>query len=148
MRPLRKNRLFSKFTKFLQKDEKFLILVEKRELVKFEREKGIYLGSESSFNKVRPALLIISANEEQIYFKLLFLTASKIGQIAIDLNLCPQKTKLCSKFPFYPRSYLFAERRLGYFCIKLKTMELLEKVHYCGRCENLEELEKIPLVEL
>ncbi|QER42713.1 hypothetical protein F1847_08145 [Thermodesulfobacterium sp. TA1] len=98
------------------------------------------LGS-SNPKKIRPCIFWKEA--ETGYYKLVFLTASYISPLKIDLSLCFQKQKICSKFPFYNTSYVISP--LGKpLCISLKSPEdLLSDFIYCGSCEDLEILDTL-----
>lgn len=141
-------KIFSELKRLLREGDKFLILVYREGLKALEIDKGIYLGSNNYPNKIRPAIVLVSEEKGSIHYKLFFLTGSYLSDIVFDLRFCSKKSKLCKNFTFYTKSFLFSDRRIGYFCIKLKSLDQLRKFKYCGKCEDIEILEKISIREL
>lgn len=135
------------FFQFLSPKRKFLAIVKYPQLKELEKRFRVYLGSATS-NKKRPCIFWKHSDNNNEYYKIVFLTSSRKTPLSVNLEFCYDKKKRCGKgFVFYSNSYVFQTPDGKFLVIKLKGEELLSEFINCGACEDLEFLEKIEFKE-
>lgn len=132
---MKKLKRASWFIKVCPQNKKYLGIVNTQELFEIQRETGISLGI-SHPQKKRPCLFWKVYENSAEYFIFLFLTSSRRTPFIINLKACPEKQKLCSKFPFQDIAYGFVDSSGKLVCLPIKRLELIEEIFYCGPCED------------
>jgi len=121
---------------------KILALVPSDVLKRFDEKVGGHLGSHK--RRIRPCIYWKTKEEAQDFYKIVFLTSSRVTPISIDLSRCESIKKNCSWFHFAPRSFVIFDPLNGPICLTLKEPEFqLTNLTYCGLCVDLESLDKL-----
>jgi len=131
----------------LSRREKFLGFVKTNELKLLEEllntDLGVY-GRVKSGRTPRLKRPFIGWFEED-RFVIFFLTKT-FKKNSIDLRLCYRQRKECKWIHEF--SYLFEDRKRGYVGYLLKDVLFKGRYVFCGRCSDLEFLEKLKVVEI
>jgi len=129
---------FKKLLPRLSEGKKFLGILDKPILQEFEKTFAVDLGTRKG-RRFRPCIFWKDSKGD---FLFVFLTSLPTTS-PLNLNFCPERKRLCKEFHFHDFSYILLNRERKIPQIKLKNLDLIEKIYFCGSCEDLDFLEDL-----
>jgi len=128
---------FKKLLPRLSEGKKFLGILNRPILQEFEKTFAVDLGTKKG-RRFRPCIFWKDSKRDFVF---VFLTSLPTINF-VNLNLCPEKKRRCKEFHFYDFSFILLNRERKIPEIKLKRLDLIEKIYFCGPCEDLDFLEE------
>jgi len=120
----------------LSESRKFLGILDRPNLQILEKKFTVDLGTKKG-RRFRPCIFWKNSKGDFVF---IFLTSLPTTN-PLDLNLCPEKKRRCKEFHFHDFSFILLNRERKIPRIKLKGLDLIEKIYFCGPCDDLDFLE-------
>jgi len=118
--------------------KKFLGILDRPILQIIEKKFTVDLGTKKG-RRFRPCIFWKDSKGD---FLFIFLTSLPTFR-PINLELCPEKNRRCKEFHFHDFSFILLNRERKVPKIKLKDLNLIEKIYFCGSCDDLDFLEDL-----